>query len=142
MAAARVLSDLVWDLFVLGNPILTLKTSRREDELTRLGMGATRYIPLRNGRPGEENAEELSFVQLDPTGIEMLFRAHALFAAQGSPSAMGTGEAAAIPREQSGVAQAWRFKTGEERILFMLARAIEPFLNECLELAATALVFG
>ena len=139
VAAARVLSDLVWDLFVLGNPILTLKTSRRDEELARLGLGVTRYIPLRSGVPGQENAEELSFVQLDPTGIELLFRAHALFAAQGSPNATGTADAAAIPREQSGVAQAWRFKTGEERILFMLARALEPFLNECLELAAGAL---
>ena len=143
VAAARVLSDLVWDLFVLGNPILTLKTGRRDEELARLGLGVTRYIPLRNGVPGQENAEELSFVQLDPTGIELLFRAHALFAAQGMPGAHDAGPdivaGAAIPREQSGVAQAWRFKTGEERILFMLARALEPFLNECLELAALAL---
>ncbi|HLX60164.1 MAG TPA: hypothetical protein VKX17_02665 [Planctomycetota bacterium] len=143
VASARVLSDLVWDLFVLGNPILTLKTSRRDEELTRLGLGASRYLPLRNGVPGQENAEELAFVQLDPTGIELLFRAHALFAAQGLPTAQATGSeiiaGAAIPREQSGVAQAWRFKTGEERILFMLARALEPFLNECLELAAGAL---
>ena len=143
VAAARVLSDLVWDLFVLGNPILTLKTGRRDDELARLGLGVTRYIPLRNGVPGQENAEDLSFVQLDPTGIELLFRAHALFAAQGLPGSHDAGPelvaGAAVPREQSGVAQAWRFKTGEERILFMLARALEPFLNECLELAAIAL---
>lgn len=143
VAAARVLSDLVWDLFVLGNPILTLKTGRREEELTKLGLGVTRYIPLRNGVPGQENAEELSFVQLDPTGIEMLFRAHALFAGQGLPGASAGGAdivaGSAIPREQSGIAQAWRFKTGEERVLFMLARALEPFLNECLELAAFAL---
>ena len=33
IAAARVLSDLVWDLFLLGNPILTLKTNRSDDEL-------------------------------------------------------------------------------------------------------------
>ncbi|MEI6235354.1 MAG: hypothetical protein WCT04_20040 [Planctomycetota bacterium] len=143
VAAARILSDLVWDLFVLGNPILTLKTGRRDDELARLGLGATRYIPLRNGIPGQENAEELSFVQLDPTGIELLFRAHALFASQGLPSSQDAGPdiaaGAAIPSEQSGIAQAWRFKTGEERILFMLARALEPFLNECLELAGIAL---
>jgi hypothetical protein len=50
----------------------------------------------------------------------------------------GTDEAA-IPTQQSGVAQAWRFKTGEERVLFMLSRAIEPFLAECLELALIAL---
>ena len=138
-----MLSDLVWDLFVLGNPILTLKTGRRDEELARLGLGVTRYISLRNGVPGQENAEELSFVQLDPTGIELLFRAHALFAAQGMPGAHDAGPdivaGSAVPREQSGVAQAWRFKTGEERILFMLARALEPFLNECLELAARAL---
>ena len=140
VAAARVLSDLVWDLFVLGNPILTLKTSRREDELARLGLGATRYIPLRNGVPGHENPESLEFVQLDPTGIELLFRAHALFAshAQSNPGSDGADDAA-IPTTQSGVAHAWRFKTGEERVLFMLSRALEPFLNECLELAAIAL---
>ena len=141
VAAARILSDLVWDLFLLGNPILTLKTGRTDDELTRLGLGATRYIPLRNGRPGMENPEELAFVQLDPTGIELLFRAHQLFAAQAQRQSNGhSGEEAAVPREVSGVAQAWRFKTGEERVLFMLARALEPFLTHCLELAAHALL--
>ena len=144
IAASRVLSDLVWDLFLLGNPILTLSTGRSDDELTRLGLGATRYIPLRNGRPGIENPEELKFVQLDPTGIELLFRAHGLFAAQARQAGAGGDEAAAIPREVSGVAQAWRFKTGEERVLFMLARALEPFLTRCLNLAlrgaGTALV--
>lgn len=139
VAAARVLSDLVWDLFVLGNPILTLKTARREEELARLGLGATRYIPLRSGVPGHENPEELSFVQLDPTGIELLFRAHELFASNARSDSAGAGANAAIPQVQSGVAQAWRFKTGEERVLFMLARALEPFLNECLQLAAIAL---
>lgn len=137
VAAARVLSDLIWDLFVLGNPILTLKTARRDEELTRIGLGATRYVPLRNGIPGQENAEELSFVQLDPTGIELLFRAHELFSANAKSNPDDAG--AAIPQVQSGVAQAWRFKTGEERVLFLLARAIEPFLNECLELAGMAL---
>ncbi|HEY3323172.1 MAG TPA: hypothetical protein VGP72_22150 [Planctomycetota bacterium] len=138
IAAARVLSDLVWDLFLLGNPILTLKTGRKDEDLAQLGLGATRYIPLRNGRPGEENPETLEFVQLDPTGIELLFRAHTLFAGQ-ARAASGAEEAAAVPRQQTGIAQAWRFKTGEERVLFMLARALEPFLTRCLELASEAL---
>jgi len=140
VAAARVLSDLVWDLFLLGNPILTLKTNRSDDELKRLQLGASRYIPLRNGQPGIDNPEALEFVQLDPTGIELLFRAHALFATQAMKSAnSGSGEEAATPREHSGIAQAWRFKTGEERVLFMLARALEPFLRQCLQLGAQAL---
>lgn len=140
IAATRVLSDLVWDLFVLGNPILTLKTSRHEQELERIGLGASRYVPLRAGRPGAENPEELSFVQLDPTGLELLFRAHELFSKQAARQAgLGADEAAAVPREMSGVAKAWAFSTGEERLLFMLARALEPFLNDGLELAAEAL---
>ncbi|HYF49507.1 MAG TPA: hypothetical protein VEJ63_08880 [Planctomycetota bacterium] len=138
VAAARVLSDLVWDLFLLGNPILTLKTNRTEDDLRRLQLGASRYIPLRNGQPGIDNPEALEFVQLDPTGIELLFRAHSLFAAQALKSA-NSGDEAALPREQSGVAQAWRFKTGEERVLFMLARALEPFLAQCVKLGVEAL---
>jgi len=138
IASARILSDLVWDLFLLGNPILTLKTNRNEQDLGRLGVGASRYIPLRNGRPGEENAEALEFVQLDPTGIELLFRAHALFASQARAQAGGGEDAAAVPREQSGISQAWKFKTGEERVLFMLARALEPFLTECAELGLEA----
>ncbi len=139
VAAARVLSDLVWDLFLLGNPILTLKTGRSDDEIGRIGVGASRYIPLRNGKPGMENPEELEFVQLDPTGIELLFRAHNLFALQARRQGSSGGEDAAIPSEQSGIAQAWRFKTGEERMLFMLARALEPFLAQCLHFAAQAL---
>jgi hypothetical protein len=139
IAAARVLSDLVWDLFVLGNPILTLKTSRPDEELGRLGLGATRYIPLRNGKPGEEHPEALEFVQFDPAGIELLFRAHALFSSQASRQAGGGDDVAATPRQQSGIAQAWRFRTGEERVLFMLARALEAFLSEALSLAWEAL---
>jgi hypothetical protein len=137
IAATRVLSDLVWDLFMLGNPILTLKTNRNNEELAKLGLGATRYIPLKNGQPGIENPEELGFVKLDPAGIELLFRAHELFANQATKAAAGIESS--VPRQQSGVALAWRFKTGEERALFLLARALEPFLARCLELAAEAL---
>ncbi|GMV78861.1 MAG: hypothetical protein AMXMBFR7_00450 [Planctomycetota bacterium] len=140
IAATRVLSDLVWDLFVLGNPILTFKTHRGEEELQRIGVGASRYIPLRNGRPGIEEPEALEFVQLDATGLEFLFRAHALFAAQVSRQAgLAAHEAAATPREQSGVAHAWSFKTGEERHLALLARALERFFDESLLMAAIAL---
>lgn len=143
IAATRVLSDLVWDLFVLGNPILTLKTSRTDHELERLELGASRYVPLRSGRPGLENPEELAFVQLDSAGLELLFRAHELFSKQASRQAgAGAAESAAVPREQSGVARAWEFRTGEERLLFMLARALEPFLNDCLALGAEALQGG
>lgn len=141
IAATRVLSDLVWDLFVLGNPILTLKTSRTGSELDRLELGASRYIPLRSGRPNAEHPEELAFVHLDSAGLELLFKAHELFTKQASRQAgVGAAESAAIPREQSGVARAWEFKTGEERLLFMLARALEPFLNDCLALGAEALL--
>lgn len=143
ISATRVLSDLVWDLFLLGNPILTFKTDRAEEEMQRLALGASRYIPLKNGRPGFENPEELEFVKLDPAGIELLFKAHTLFVAQGQPTAMETGPeqsaGTAIPQMESGIAKSYRFKTGEERILFLLAHALEPFLNECLELAGIAL---
>ena len=139
IAATRVLSDLVWDLFLLGNPILTFKTTRSEEEQKQLCLGASRYIPLRNSRPGEEDAEELKFVQLDSTGIELLFKAHGLFAAQARQAGSSGDEASAMPVQQTGIAQAWRFKTGEERVLFMLARALEPFLSQCLSLAVRAL---
>ncbi len=139
IAATRVLSDLVWDLFLLGNPILTLKTNRSEEEQKQLCLGASRYIPLRNSRPGMEDAEELKFVQLDATGIELLFKAHGLFAAQARQAGSTGEEAGATPVQQTGIAQAWRFKTGEERVLFMLARALEPFLSQCLSLAVRAL---
>lgn len=143
VSATRVLSDLCWDLFILGNPILTLKTDRSEEELSHMAMSATRYIPLKNGRPGLENEETLEFVKLDPAGIELLFKAHALFVAQGQPTATETGPeqsaGTAIPKMQSGVAMGYRFKTGEERILFLIARALEPFLNDCLSMAAEAM---
>lgn len=141
ICATRVLSDLVWAMFLLGNPILTLTTARTDDQLSKLGMGASRYIPLKSGNKhtGEE-AEKLDFVQLDSTGIDLMLRTHTLFAAEGSDQkTIGQETSVGIPQQASGISQAWRFKTGEERILFLLARALEPFLTECLELASLAL---
>lgn len=141
ISATRVLSDLCWDLFVLGNPILTYKTSRPDNEHGQLGIGASRYIPLRAGnKMTGDDGESLEFVQLDATGLELLFRAHSLFAAEGSiEKTAGDETSVGIPQQASGISQAWRFKTGEERVLFMLARALEPFINETLELAAIAM---
>lgn len=141
ISATRVLSDLVWDLFVLGNPILTFKTSKTDDQLAGLALGASRYIPLRAGNKNTgDEGEELAFVQLDPKGMELMFRAHSLFAAEGSlEKTAGDETSIGVPQQASGISQAWRFKTGEERILFMLARALEPFINEALELVAITL---
>jgi hypothetical protein len=134
LAATRLLSDLLWTLFLVGNPLLTLTTNRNEEELKPFQTSPSRYIPLRAGKDGVEPAEKLEFVQLDPTGLEMLFKAHELAAKQAQDAA-SPDNAGAIPMQQSGVALAWRFKTGEERILFLIARALEAFLNEILSKA-------
>lgn len=144
ITATRALSDIVWGLYLLGNPILTYLTDKREEELQNISAQPSRYIPLKNGVPGQSNPEKLEFVQLDAMGLELQFRAHALFTAQGQATTpTGTGQevqgGAAIPIQQSGIARAWEFHTGEERILLMLKRAMKPFLEELLSLAALAL---
>lgn len=143
ISSMRILSDIVWSLFVLGTPLLTLTTNKTAEQLNTIAASATRYIPLDGGVPNQENPETLAYVQLDPTGIELQFQAHTLMMRQGLASNDGQGPevagGAAVPREQSGVAQAWRFKTGEERILFLLARSLEKFYVQILTLAAEAL---
>lgn len=140
IAATRTLSDLVWDLFIVGNPILTYTTNKRIEELNALAMSASRYIPLAAGKPGLTADEKLEFVQLDPTGIDALFRAHELFVAQGQiENENGGNSASTAPASRSGISIAWEFKTGEERILFMLSRALEEFANKILALVCADL---
>lgn len=136
IAATRVLSDICWTLFILGNPILTFKTNRDENELPKWGLGATRFIPLKLGSV-ERDGEALEFAQLDAKGLELLIAMHQWFCSQceeqaGSNAAGATTE----PVEQSGISRAWQFKTGQERVLFLITRELQACFDTAMNLIA------
>lgn len=132
-AAGRILSDIVWSLYLLGQPLLTLTTDRTDEELENIMASASRYFPLRAARGEGTSAEVLKYVQLDTAGVEMMFKAHAMLEKRARD--VHADESTAQPQSQSGVAIAWTFKTGEERVLHRLAASLENFLNRTLKLA-------
>lgn len=139
VAATRMHSDIVWCLFVLGNPLLTLKTHRDKEELEALNLGASRYIPLKAGTNVRE-AEELSFVQLDHAGLDLQFAAYHDFRAKIDELAGKDAPGATTkPLDgQSGISKAWGFKTGEERILFLISCELDRVVNRAMDFVAEA----
>lgn len=134
VAATRILSDLCWNLFLLGNPILALKTHAGENEKRDIGVGAGRYVQLKGGT-GQREAEELFFVQLDGTGLEKQYSMWKEMRAMARERAGKAAEAAiAGPSEMSGISRAWEFKTGEERALFLITLRLEAAFNQILDL--------
>lgn len=135
MAATRVLSEMMWILHMMV-PILALKTHREPDKIGNMGIGASHLVVLQN-KDGERAAEELAFVQLDPTAADRLFRTYEHLVAKAKDQgqkAVGVGVTG--PLEQSGISKAWTFKTGEERVLFLLSTELERGFNWLLDLAA------
>ncbi len=139
VSATRLLSDVIWCLFIAGQPLLTLKTNRSDDELAKMTAGVTRYIPLRNSR-GTEDAEALEYVQLDVAGIETQIAMYERFVQESSAQAGKDAPGAVTqPVEQSGISRAWQFKTGQERILFLITRELGECFNRVLEFVSEAL---
>lgn len=137
--ATQVLSDLRWDAFVLGNPIMTLTSNRSEDELKSVNTNPGRYFRLDNSR-GTADAEKLEFVTLDGTGIEILNALHEKFKdtakSQAGKDAPGAINQALGAKEQSGISKAWQFKTGQERILLKLADSLSQIFDKVFDLVA------
>lgn len=137
LAAARLRSDYLWNLYIHGNEQLTLYTGS-DDPLRaeKIAMGASRYHTLRmpnpnNGDPGEN----LTYLQHDLSAVaaldtalkEMEDKAHEL-AAHTSPSNSSQ------PMIQSGVAKAWDYKTGEEKSLREHIGIMEFYAKEILRM--------
>jgi hypothetical protein len=136
IAATRLGSDIRWCLFVLGQPILTLKSLRDEKELKNVALGVGRYFHLRAAR-GDEEGEALEFVQLDSTGLELQIAAYEADTKRAKELGGKGGDAALqVPVTESGVSRAWRFKTGEERLLFLLANRLQEVFERVLDLVA------
>jgi len=133
LAATRILSELMWMLHMM-TPLLALTTSREEQDLGEIGLGASRFLVLRAARHAEP-AENLSFVQLDPTAADRLAQMYERMIAKAREQALRTGAAVAGPVEQSGISKAWSFKTGEERLLFLLGRELQTGFQKILDLA-------
>lgn len=133
-AALWVLSELLWFAYMLC-PILTLTTDRDEEDIGKMPIGASRFIPLKSKTPNSEE-EKLAFVALDATAIDKLMQIWDRLVSK-AKAAGGKESAAAVtgPVEQSGVSKAWTFKTTEERIMFLLAFNLQAGFQWLLELA-------
>jgi hypothetical protein len=134
MAAARILSDLVWTLHVLGNPILTLTTARSDTELQTLVNKATRYFTLRAGAEGLTPPEKLDFVQLDPTGIKAMHEMYREMDKRARELAGTPEQPDGHRQQQSGEAIAWKWTVGDQRTLATVREAVERLANELLDL--------
>ena len=135
VAATRMLSDLLFFLHMMA-PILTLTTSRKASEIDAIGLGVS-YLNVLQSRTDSTDAEKLAFVQLDPIAADRLSAMYdklCLKARQQASKSADVGVAG--PIEQSGISKAWTFKTGEERVLFLLSINLQEGFQWILDLAS------
>ena len=138
IAATQILSDLRWTLFVLGSPILQFRAQSTDEGKTarQLGVGTSRYTIV-NCAKGEMGEEDLSFVQMDAAGIEWLYNLYSEMKNKAKDASGKGGDVAlTAPAEQSGVSRAWEFKTGEERMLFLLTFQLQTFCTAIIKIVA------
>ncbi len=135
VAATRVLSDLLWFMHMMA-PILVLTTTREKSEIANIGLGAS-YLNVLQGAHEGVPEEKLAYVQLDATPAEKLSRMYETLCQKAREQANKSADAGvAGPVHQSGISKAWTFKTGEERVLFLLSICLQEGLQWTLELAA------
>jgi hypothetical protein len=141
VAATQILSDIRWILFIVGNPLLVGKFNDVESGLTRINTNVSRYIPLENAK-GTQDAESLEFIALDPAGLNLLIEMWHYFRqeaeAQGGKDAPGAVHEPLGSQQASGISKAWTFKTGQERLLFLLTRELEHAFDRVLDLVCIA----
>lgn len=134
VSCTRLLSDIIYCLYILGQPILCWITM---DEKGMLPTGAGRYVKLKPAS-GTRDGEDLKFAQLDPAGIDLQIGMHDRIKALGRTLAGRAGDAVITdqPKETSGVSRAWEFKTGEERVLFLITSALQSGYEKILRIVA------
>ena len=135
VAATRVLSDLLWFMHIMA-PILVLTTTREKSEIANIGLGAS-YLNVLQGAQNGAPEEKLAYVQLDATAADKLAGMYEKLCQKAREQANKSADAGvAGPVHQSGISKAWTFKTGEERVLFLLSICLQEGLQWSLELAA------
>jgi hypothetical protein len=135
VAATRLLSDLLWFMHMMA-PILVLTTTRDKADIPNIGLGASYLNVLQAAHDGNPE-EKLAYVQLDATAADKLSAMYDRLCQKAREQANKSADAGvAGPLLQSGVAKAWTFKTGEERVLFLLSVCLQEGLQWTLELAA------
>lgn len=126
-------SNLMWILFVHAQPLLWARLRSRQDII----LGATRFVQLEAANGPGQGPEDIGFAQLDATGVDRLKDTIEWLTRRARELGGKGGDAAvATPTEQSGISRAWQFKTGEERILFLIVTALEQTFNQVLDLVA------
>lgn len=143
LAAARVGSDVHWNLYVHGNPQLVFATDDPDDDdrMVTIGLGVNRYVAIRTANQArQQEAENLSYLQLDATGLEILMEMQEKLRAKANELASNTTpNATTEPVSMSGVAKAWDFKTGEEKTLHELVMSMEKASDEILKMVTRQL---
>lgn len=142
IAATRILSAIVWVLHLHGCPILSLLTHKEPDKIADIGVGSSSLWVLAAGNTNSGKANEAgAYVTLDTGGVEKLIEVYEKLVAKAKEQAeKATGAGISGPKEQSGISKAWTFKTGEERILFLLSICLKQGIEWLLK--ATARISG
>jgi hypothetical protein len=138
VAATRLLSDLLWFMHMMA-PILVLTTNREPGDIKNIGLGVSYLNVLQAARNGQPE-EKLAYVQLDATAADKLANMYEKLCQRAREQANKSADAGvAGPVMQSGISKAWTFKTGEERVLFLLSVCLQEGLQWTLELAARSM---
>lgn len=142
LTAARLLSDITWNLYVHGCPIVIFETNDTSGErAASLEWGTTRYVQLMlgNQHAGTES-EDMRYLQLDAEGTRLLIEMHQKMVEKANELANRTSpQSATDPVAMSGIAKQWDFKTGEEKALNEHVHALQMASDEVLKLVSRLL---
>ena len=132
----RLLSDVLWDLYLAGHPHLVTWTERM---LGEIAPNTSVYTKLKPGGH-DEPAEEMKWVEAQLPGLdhqfEALREARAEIFRQAGISPLGQISNPDRAATASGVSLAWQFETSEAQVLSGVAAMAEDFEWDILSLAA------
>lgn len=137
ITATRILSSLIWVLHIHGCPILSLLTNRKSEDIADIGVGSSTLVVLQAGNGANRPDEKMAYVTLDVGAVDKLMQMYETLTAKArEQSEKQSGAAIQGPREQTGISKAWTFKTGEERILFLLSVCLQSGFEWLMKLTA------
>lgn len=142
LTAARLLSDIVWNLYVHGCPIVKLTTPDTTGErAASIEWGCSRYLELRSFQEASGlEAETMEYLQLDPQGTQLLIEQWKDMVKKANETAnRTTPNAATEPVPMSGIAKQWDWKTGEEKALNEHMQALQMASDDILKMLSRVL---
>lgn len=133
MRAFRLLSDIIWDLYLAGHPTLAAWVV---GALAQVGVGATQLIKLNPGGSGVDK-EDVRWIEAELPGLTLQLQAYDAARAEVFQQAgVRPAGMTAQPAATSGVQVAWDFETSEAPVLSRIARMAAELEETILEIVA------